>query len=62
MIKCSASLAIYLFSLTCLINSIIHEHSYKIFYVRLQLATATSKNYVNLHVASLIFDVSEIEN
>ena len=30
MIKCSATLAIYLFFWTCLINSIIQGHSYKI--------------------------------
>ena len=32
-IKCSASLAFYLFSPSCLINSIKHEHSCKILYV-----------------------------
>ena len=32
-IKCSASLTFYLFSPTCLINSIKHEHSCKILYL-----------------------------
>ena len=32
-IKCEASLAFYLFSSTCLINSIKHEHSCKILYI-----------------------------
>ena len=43
-IKCSASLAFNLFSPTHLINSIKHEHSYKIFYLSSALSSAGKQN------------------
>ena len=50
MIKCSTSLAFYLFSPTCLINSIIHEHSIQMsifFSVRSQWSVISWVNIQN---------------
>ena len=53
-IKCSASLAFYLFNPTRLINSIKHEHSFKILYsfnIILSCALFPSKGKDNLVLA-----------
>ena len=49
--KCLASLAFDLFSSTCLINSIIHDHSCKIFNIELQAHDAQSTEGTNLGIS-----------
>ena len=59
-IKRSASLAFYLFSSTCLINSTKHviEHSCKILYVKMMIGFV--KSYSNCSLFSLMLNVGNV--
>ena len=48
--KCSVSLAFHLFSPTCLINSIKHEHSRKIFYFKSYRELSLSTHFVGRQI------------